>query len=132
MNSLVLPVKPTWRTTGEYPLIAGHWCESEGEGLFVDVRQHGDEFVATTTYRHDGETVSWRMEGKVDRNGHLTANLVHVQPHPPDKWLPQTRTAILEPDGKSVHGYGAWEGGGCRFDWQLREPRGAEENELQK
>ena len=131
-KSLDLPVKPTWRTTGEYPLIAGHWCESEGEGLFVDVRQHGDEFAATATYRHEGETVSWRMEGKIDRNGHLTAKLVHVQPHPPDKWLPQTRTAILEPDGKSVHGYGAWEGGGCQFDWQLREPRGADEKELPK
>ena len=48
---LDLPVKPTWRTTGEYPLIAGGWCEWEERGVFVDVRQHGDEFVATATYK---------------------------------------------------------------------------------
>jgi hypothetical protein len=64
--------------------------------LFVDVRQHGSDFVATTTYREGDETVSWRTEGKIDKNGHLTAQLVHTQSHPPDKWLPQTRTAILE------------------------------------
>ncbi len=129
-HPLDLPVKPTWRTTSEYPLIAGRWCESEGEGMFVDVRQYGDEFVATTTYQHEGEAVSWRMEGRIDRDGHITAKLVHVQPHPPDKWLPQTRTAILEPDGKAVHGYCNWGSGGCQFDWQLREPREAEEKEL--
>ena len=49
-----LPVKPTWRMTDEYPLIAGRWCEWEEKGLFVDVRQHGGEFVATATYK-DGD-----------------------------------------------------------------------------
>ena len=73
------------------------------------------------------------MEGKIDRNGHLTAKLVHVQPHPPDKWLPQTGTAILEPDGKAVHGYGGMGGRGLPVRLAGRGSLGgAEENELSK
>jgi hypothetical protein len=41
-----------------------------------------------------------------------------------------TRTAVLEPDGKTVHGYAAWEGGGQEFTWDLRELQEAEEKEL--
>ena len=123
-------MKPTWRTTGEYPLIAGRWCEWEEKGLFVDVRQHGGEFVATATYKEGDQTVSWRIDGRISKSGHITGKLVHTQPHPPDQWLPQTRTAVLEPDGKSIHGYAAWEGGGSQFTWDLREPREAEEKEL--
>ena len=70
------------------------------------------------------------MEGRINRSGHITARLVHTQPHPPDKWLPQTRTAILEPDGKSIHGYADWGSGGSQFNWDLREPREADEEEL--
>ena len=80
--------------------------------------------------RRATQTVSWRAEGKISKSGHITAKLVHTQPHPPDQWLPQTRTAVLEPDGKSIHGYAAWEGGGSQFNWELREPREAEEKEL--
>ncbi len=128
---LDLPVKSTWRTTGEgYPLIAGRWCEWQEKGLFVDVRQYGGEFVATATYKDGDVQASWRAEGKISKHGHVTAKLVHTHQHAPDEWLPQTRTAVLEPDGKSVHGYAAWEGGGHEFTWDLREPREAEEKEL--
>ena len=41
-------------------------------------------------------------------------SLVHTQPHPPDKWLPQTRTAVLGLHGKSLEGYAAFEGGGAQ------------------
>jgi len=127
---LDLPVKPTWRTTGEYPLIAGRWSEWEEKGMFVDVRQHGSEFVATMTYKEGYQTVTWRMEGKISKSGHITASLVHTQPHPRNKYLPQTRTAVLEPDGKSVHGYAAWQGGGAQFNWDLRKSGEADEQEL--
>ena len=56
-------------------------------------------------------------------------SLVHTQPHPPDKWLPQTRTAVLGLHGKSLEGYAAFEGGGHKFTWRLVEPRSAEEKE---
>ena len=76
--------------------------------------------------------MSWRAKGKIGKSGHLTMNLVHTQPHPPDKWLPQTRTADLDTEGKSLKGYAAFEGGGHKFNWNLREPREAEEKELSK
>ena len=130
---LDLPVKPTWRTTGEYPLIAGRVVRcGRNKGMFVTVVQHGGDFVATTSYKSGDETVSWRAEGKISRSGHVTMSLVHTQPHPPDKWLPQTRTAVLDPHGKSLEGYAAFEGGGHKFTWRLVEPREAEKKELSK
>jgi serine/threonine protein kinase len=117
------PVKPTWRTVGEYPLIAGVWVIVGSKGRRVTVTQHGGDFVATTSYKSDNETVSWRAEGKISTSGHLTMNLVHTQPHPPDKWLPQTRTADLDPNGKALEGYAAFEGGGHKFTWKLVEAR---------
>ena len=129
---LELPVKPTWRTTGEYPLIAGDWAVVQNKGTLVTVVQHGDDFVATASYKSGNETVSSRAEGRISRSGHVTMRLVHTQPHPPDKWLPQTRTAVLGLHGKSLEGYAAFEGGGHKFTWKLVEPRRAEEKELPK
>ena len=97
---LDLPIKPNWRTTGEYPLIAGVWSVVENKGTLVTVVQHGGDFVATASYKSGEETVTWRAEGKISRSGHVTMSLVHTQPHPPDKWLPQTRTAVLGLHGK--------------------------------
>jgi serine/threonine protein kinase len=129
---LDLPPKPTWRTIGDYPLIAGVWSIVGSGGRQVTVVQHGNDFVATTSYKAGDETVSWRAKGKVDKSGHLSMNLVHTQPHPPDKWLPQTRTADLGLHGKSLEGYVAYEGGGHDFAWRLVEPRSAEEKELSR
>jgi serine/threonine protein kinase len=125
-----LPVKPTWRTTGEYPLIAGVWSAVENKGARVTVVQHGGEFVATASYPSGEVTVSWRAEGRISRSGHITMSLVHTQPHPPGQWLPQTRTAVLGLHGKSLEGYAAYQGGGHKFTWKLLEPRPAEEKEL--
>ncbi|MGO8688353.1 MAG: serine/threonine-protein kinase [Thermoguttaceae bacterium] len=127
---LDLPVKPTWRTTGEYPLIAGVWSIVEDKGTLVTIVQHAGDFVATTTYKSGEETVSWRAEGKISKSGHVTMSLVHTQPHPPDKWLPETRTAVLGLHGKSLEGYAAFAGGGEKFTWKLVEPREAEGKEL--
>jgi serine/threonine protein kinase len=127
---LDLPIKPTWRTTSEYPLIAGVWSVAENKGTLVTVVQHGGEFVATASYKSGDETVSWRAEGTISRKGHITMSLVHTHPHPPDKWLPQTRTAVLGLHGRSLEGYAAFEGGGHKFTWKLVEPREAEEKEL--
>ena len=127
---LDLPVKPTWRTTGEYPLIAGVWAVVQSEGRLVTIVQHEGDFVATTTYKAGEETVTWRAEGKISKSGHITMSLVHTHPHPPDKWLPQTRTAVLGLHGKSLEGYAAFKGGGHKFVWRLGEPREAEKKEL--
>ena len=121
---LDLPMKPTWRMTGEYPLIAGVWSVVENKGTLVTIVQHGGEFVATASYKSGEETVSWRAEGRISRSGHITMSLVHTQPHPPDKWLPQTRTAVLGLHGKSLEGYAAFEGGGHKFTWKLRGAAG--------
>jgi hypothetical protein len=131
-KSLDLPVKPTWRMTGEYPLIAGTWSVMENKGVLVTIVQHGGDFVATASYKSEDETVSWRAEGTISRKGHITMSLVHTHPHPPDKWLPQTRTAVLGLHGKSLEGYVAYDGGGHRFTWRLVEPREAEEKDLPK
>ena len=127
---LALPVKPTWRKTGGYPLIAGIWSIVENKGTLVTILQHGGDFVATASYKSGDETISWRAEGKISRSGHITMSLVHTHPHPPDKWLPQTRTAVLGLHGKSLEGYAAFKGGGHKFTWNLVKPRKAEANEL--
>ena len=80
---LDLPVKPTWRTAGDYPLLAGVWSVVENKGMPVTIVQHGGDFVATASYRLDGQTVSWRAEGRISRSGHLTMRLVHTHLHPP-------------------------------------------------
>jgi serine/threonine protein kinase len=129
-NPLDLPVKPTWRMTGEYPLIAGVWSIVENKGTLVTIIQHGGDFVATASYKSGDETVTWRAEGRISRSGHITMSFVHTQPHPPDKWLPQTRTAVLGLHGKALEGYAYYEGGGHKFTWRLVEPRPAEEREL--
>ena len=131
-KTLDLPIKPTWRTTGEFPLIAGVWSVVENKGTLVTIVQHGGDFVATASYKSGDETVSWRAEGTVSRKGHITMSLVHTHPHPPDKWLPQTRTAVLGLHGRSLEGYAAYEGGGRKFNWTLVEPREAEKKELPK
>ncbi len=131
-NPLELPVKPTWRTTGEYPLIAGVWSVVQNKGTLVTIVQHGGDFVATASYKSGDEMVSWRAEGRISRSGHLTMNLVHIHPHPPDKWLPQTRTAVLGLHGKSLEGFAAFEGGGHKFTWKLVEPSKAAEKALPK
>ena len=92
----------------------------------MTIVQHGGDFVATASYQSGEETVSWRAEGKISRSGHITMSLVHTQPHPPDKWLPQTRTAVLGLHGKSLEGYAAFEGGGHKFTWKLVEARPAQ------
>jgi hypothetical protein len=127
---LDLPVKPTWRTTGECPLIAGVWSSVENKGTLVTVIQHGGDFVATASYKSGDEAVSWRAEGKISRSGHLNMSLVHTQPHPPGKWLPQTRTAVLNPNGKVLEGYAVSRDGEYPFTWQLLAPRRPEETEI--
>jgi hypothetical protein len=129
-TTLDLPIKPTWRTTGEYPLIAGTWSVLENPGALVSIVQHGGDFVATASYRSGDESVSWRAEGTISRKGHITMGLVHTHPHPPGQWLPQTRTAVLGLHGRSLEGYAAFDGGGHKFAWKLVEPRPAEEKEL--
>jgi len=129
---LELPVKPVWRTTGEYPLIAGTWSPVEKPETLVTVVQHGGDFVASATHKSGEETVSWRAEGRISRSGHISMNLIHTQPHPPDKWLPQARTAVLNPNGKFLEGYAVYEGGEHSFTWKLVEPREADEKELSR
>ena len=99
----------------------------ENKGTLATIVQHDGEFVATASYQTADGTVSWRAEGKISKSGHITMSLTHTQPHPPDKWLPQSRTAVLSLDGTSLEGYAAFEGGGHKFTWKLVEPRPADE-----
>jgi serine/threonine protein kinase len=122
-----LPVKPTWRTIGEYPLITGVWSVSEIKGAQVTIVQHGGDFVATSSYPWGDLTVSWRAEGRIGRSGHLRMSLVYTHPHPPDLWKAQSLSAVLSPSGKSLEGYAVYDGGGHRFTWKLIEPGPAEE-----
>jgi serine/threonine protein kinase len=127
---LDLPVKPSWRMTGAYPLIAGTWSVVEEPGRRVTIVQHGNDFVATASYPSGDQAVSWRAEGRISHSGHITMSLVHTHPHPPDQWLPQSRTAVLGLHGKAMEGYAVFAGGGHKFTWRLVEPRAAEEKEL--
>ena len=123
-------MKPTWRTTGEYPLIAGVWCECGEEGTLVTIVQHGGDFVATASYKAGEETVSWRAEGKISKSGHITTE---PRPHPAP---PARQVAAADPHCRP--GAARQVGRGlCRLrgrrlavHWKLGEPREAEEKEL--
>ena len=113
--------EPAGRRTGKYPLIAGVW--QEWDGIFVNIAQHHEKFVATCTYRNDDNVeVHWRAEGTISEDGDITASLVHTRP---DGYKSQTRTAKLDPDGKTIRGHAAWDDGGHDFTWTLKEPSGA-------
>ena len=122
------PKPPTWRTTGDCPLVAGKW--KEWDGVFLTIRQHGDRVVADCEHEKPKVKVQWRAEGTISRDGQLTMSLVHTHAHPLDKWKPQTRRAELSPDGKTINGYASWDGGGHKFTWTLVEPKEAEDKEI--
>ena len=122
--------QPTWKMTSDYPLIAGRW--KEWDGIFLTIRQYGSHVVADCEYQQPEVVVRWHADGKITRDGQVSMNLVHTHPHSPDKWLPQTRTAVLNPDGKALEGYAVFEGGGHKFTWKLVEPREVEQKELSR
>jgi hypothetical protein len=118
--SSVSAAEPAGRAAGKYPLIVGTW--QEWDGIFVHVAQHQDRFVASCTYRNDDNAeVHWRAEGTVTEDGDIKANLVHTRP---DSYKPQTRTAKLDAEGKTIAGHAAWDDGGHDFTWTLKEPSG--------
>lgn len=127
---LELPVKPNWRMTGEYPLIAGTWSVAEEPGTVATVVQSGGDFVASAASKSGAEAVTWRAEGRIGHSGHITMRLVYTQPHPPDRWQPQACTAVLNPDGKFLEGFATNAEGEHKFTWTLVEPRAAEKTEL--
>lgn len=127
---LDLPVKPSWRTEGEFPLIAGVWSLTEHPETPINIVQHGNEFIATASYNSKDEAVSWRAQGRISRSGHLTMTFAYTHPNPSEKRQPQTRTAVLNLDGKSVEGYAASKDDGRVFTWKLVEPRAATERGL--
>lgn len=106
--------------------MAGTWSVKEDEGTLVVIQQHEGDLVATASYPSGAETVSWRAEGRISKSGHVTMRLVYTQPHPSDRWKPQTRTALLSLDGTWLEGHAAFEGGGHPFTWKLAEPNEAE------
>jgi hypothetical protein len=109
--------------TGAYPLIAGKWCESEPQGIFVLIQQDGNKFVANCTYTYrKGMKVHWRANGTISKDGEITAHLVHITPK---DFKTQTRTGKLDLDGSTLHGHAAWDDGGHDFTWTLKEPYGA-------
>ena len=108
------------RRTGRYPLVAGTWWEWQEKDILVNIAQHRDKFVATCTYRNEANVeVHWRAEGTISEDGEITASLVHTRP---DGYKSQTRTAKLDPDGKTITGHASWDDGGHDFTWTLKEP----------
>ena len=120
LASSATAAEPAGRRTGKYPLIAGVW--QEWDRIFVNIFQHHEKFVATCTYKNDeGVEVHWRAEGTISEDGDIKATLAHTRP---DGYKSQTRTAKLDPDGKTITGHAAWDDGGHDFTWTLKEPAG--------
>ena len=103
---------------------------ADDKAALATVIQHGGEFVATASYQSGGETVSWRAEGRISHSGHITMHLVHTHAHRPGPWPPQSCTAVLDPNGKSLEGYATQEGSEQKLAWTLREPQPAAEAAL--
>jgi len=117
-----IPVEPKeWRTTQTgSPLIAGIWNESPG--IFFAISQQNGLFTAVTTFRRPNGDIRAEVAGQVTPDGRLTARLEHTRTPTPG-WKPQTRTATLSPDGKTIRGRSDWDGGGGRdFIWTLQQP----------
>ena len=129
-KGLDLTVKPAWRTTNDYPLIAGVWSIVDAEGGEVSIVQHDGSFLARASYQEGGKQVSWRAEGRIGHSGHIVMNLVYQYPQGADQRPPESRTAVLGLQGGSLEGYAASGGGHRKFHWKLLEPRDAERQEL--
>ena len=109
-----------WRTTGEYPRIAGEWWEAKKQDIFVTVHQNGTKISAFCTYTKDGVKVHWNAYGTISTNGQIEMHIVHTTPK---GYLPQTRTGQLDPGGTRVRGHATFQGGGHDFTWRLKEPQ---------
>jgi hypothetical protein len=104
----------------DYPIIAGIWRESPA--ITLTIKQKGREFTAICDYRTDKQgDIRWQMTGTISKDGQLEGRLKHTKA--PKGWSNQVRTGVLSPDGKSIKGHAALDGGGdSDFEWKLETP----------
>ena len=117
---------PTWRTTGEYPVISGIW--REGTGAQVAITQRQGSFTATCAYHHPkfGE-IRWKMSGTIFKGGRLSGTLTHtLYPRNVGWTVVQERAGKLDVDGTTIHGHFTSDGGGHKFVWTLERRLPAE------
>jgi hypothetical protein len=119
-------VSPTWRMTGQSPLIAGVW--KQWDGIVLKITQVGAHFSADCTFGQPDVTVHWRADGTIASDGKITAQLVHTDPPRPQPAKPEICTAQLQPDGSTIRGRAAWTNGGDDFIWRLQTPESADQH----
>ena len=103
---------PSWRMTGDYPLIAGTWYE--WEGCKVTITQDGEKFRADGTFTgEDNRENHFFVEGVISKDGRITSKLVYDKPES----LTKDFVVKLDPDGKVIRGRTDGD-----FTWTLKEP----------
>ncbi len=116
---------PTWKTTGEYPLIAGFWWEGKRR---VAITQRQGNFTAGCAYHHPkyGE-IRWEMPGTISKNGRLSGTLTHNL-YPKNVGWPvvQERVGKLDVEGTTIHGHSVSDGIRRAFTWTLERRLPAE------
>jgi len=114
---------PTWRTTGEFPLIAGVWRGGDHDITITQAAGQG-MFIATTKYTKGQTEVTWRAEGLIGKDGHGTAALVHTHPHALGTWKPQWLVIELKSEGTRIEGSHDIIGDQAqKLGWVLQKPR---------
>jgi hypothetical protein len=115
------PKPATQAEQGGYPNIQGTWYDTESHHS-IEIKQQSGSFVATHTRRTDYGTVfSWRMEGRLSRDGRLSGLLRYTEGlRPSDSGSTQSYSMTLSPDGEELAGRTELPGvgGGGRVVWR--------------
>lgn len=101
------------------PNINGVWQEEPH--IFFTVSQEGENFTATTTYKHkNAGEIQAVVKGTISKEGKITADFHHTKC--PANWVKdQKREATLSADGRTIRGHAFFAGGGHDFVWTRKE-----------
>ncbi len=108
-----------------FPSIEGSWFDTFSHHQ-IEIKQTAGSFVATHTHRTDYGTVfSWRMEGRINRDGVLTGLLRYTEGlKPSHSGYTQSYSMRLSADGVELDGRTELPsgGGGGRVVWKRLSP----------